>query len=205
MSEFHVSWPVENILQAKTKKDLRTGLGIVISPIFCIIVWFSTVYILGWAFWKFGTTQLPPDAFSVSFWAERQKVGLLVLSLTLAAIALLIFATVFTWKVIKNAKRRWQIQRAPEAKDYGVVEGFHYGDGTVNLLEQGISLHRSFIDLFIDWGVINEIYQDGVVIGIFDKTGAKVVFGNTENEVMAQQFLEMSCQTLNERRVGNDN
>lgn len=182
-----VSWPPEKLLLSNTNKSLKKILVPLLNLFFSIIASLFVIGTLAYAFWRFGG-RLPPEALSISFWAGNKRAALQIGGLIFGSIFLIMFTTVFTLKVAKDTRRQLQTLRKPEEKDYGIMDGLHFGEGIVSVDESGVRLRRVLIDLHYKWGAISKIYQDGAEIGLIELDCSKVALGETETEALAHQF-----------------
>lgn len=156
-----------------------------------VITSLSVLAILSYAFWVFAN-NLPPEAMRLSFWTNSIRFSLFIGALLLASIGLILFTILFTYKMIKFAIRQWGEQRAPTAKDYGIMEGLHYGDGQVSVDPSGLGFRRSLIVSHYKWAAISSVYQDGLEVGMITADRTKIVLGEPESQDVAQQFVALA-------------
>lgn len=198
--DFPVFWPAEKLLHQHSNKSLRRALGILATPLFSIIIWVVVVAGLARSVWKFVTTPLPDGGLSLLFLIENWQMALIAIVALNAAIALIIFYTIFVWKILRLAIRQWKEVRTPETKNYAAMEGFHFGDGVVSISGDGISFRRALYRVFLHWGAISSIVKNGKEVGVKEKSDNPFIFGTAADENTAQLFFDTATEHFTRRQ-----
>lgn len=182
---FQLSFSEKMLLDSNAKKR---PYKLLVLPAFMLILSGLVINMLAPAIWPHlkDFRYLTPEIFSENR-AEISK----LLSLILAAVVLTLGILVMTWRAVKSAIRTWQITSTPTAKDYGLVDGLHFGDGTVEVSDKGISLKRKLYSAKMRWASVECGFQNENLIGIVQKDGQKLHFGKPDTEEQASEFVRM--------------
>jgi len=194
MYSYPVTYPLENLLGSHTKKDLKTTISIWANPVLIWVFWIGSCALLLPNLWRAivkykeaGGLQLflNPDNWS----------SLIYTALLVNAAALLLFVGfLFNLSLTKHSIRLWKSNTVPTVKEYGVSDGLHFGDGTVKIEENGITLVRNHYHGLFHWNAISEFFSDQSFIGLTTADGTKVNLGFAQDDDKAHQFMEQATE-----------
>ncbi len=194
MYSYPVTYPLESLLGSHRKKDLKTTLSIWANPVLIWIFWIGFCTLLFPMIWRAIVRYKEGGGLQLVLNSENWS-SLIYTALLVNAAALLLFVVfLFNLSMTKHAIRLWKSNTVPTAKEYGVSDGLHFGNGTIEIEENGITLVRNHYRGLFHWRAISDFFSDGSFIGLTTTDGTKVDLGFAQDDDKAHQFLKQATK-----------
>lgn len=194
MDSFVVTYPLDKLLGQNVDKSLVSTLRIAMIPLLLWMLLVVTLVILLPKVWLAITLLVNSGIFSLTF--EQRYWGPVAyrVFLIVAAIALIIACVYSAWEFTKIAIRQSKINTSPTAKDFGIAEGLHYGDGQIEISDDGIHLIREYYEGHLKWDAVSSFIKEGCLIGYITIGETRVNIGYVQDEQEANQFFELATK-----------
>lgn len=191
----NVSFPAELLLSGQTTKR---PYKILVDPLLMLAVLGFVLYMLIPAAWIHLQNI---ESWWPYIFEEPRKEMWMVLLLLLAVFIIAVSTAIFTWHSVKSTVKFWRQSTRPNASDYGLMDGVHFGDGTVEITDEGITLCRELLKTNLRWDAIKSETRDGKLIGIVQTQEQRLKFGEAETEELAVAFAEQMQGKLAEHQL----
>lgn len=106
-----------------------------------------------------------------------------------AAFGLIVGGLAIFWLSVRSAMKSWKLAKYPTAESLRITPDLHFGDGTIELLSEGLLFKRKLYQGMISWGAIDDmtIDDDGLTHANL-KSGTLYTVGYVENSETAKQL-----------------